>query len=355
MLNSMKAVLYEKPWTMRVVDLPLPQPQDGEVLIAVDAVGICGSDVHGFTGESGRRAPNMVMGHEVGGRVAALGPGVSGPPVGTPVALYNIIANHAPSSNEGDPSFLNKQVIGVNLAHRGAMAEYVTAPAANAIPVTSGIRADITALAEPVAVATHGFDRLAAHSHYPGRLAILGAGTIGLCAAMVGHLRGFDPIIVLDTVKAKAQAATDFDATPYHLQTGEDPTVTSAMMESVLDGRPTVVIDAVGTASSFALAFSLCRPHSTLLAIGNLSKEVTLPLQDMVSDEVSIIGTYGFDRASFQESVNALPELAGQLGSFIEARCTLDEVPKMMTDLARGARQERKVIIDVCKKEDAGT
>ena len=355
MLSLMKAVLYEKPWTMRVVDLPLPQPRAGEVLLAVDAVGICGSDVHGFTGESGRRAPDMVMGHEVGGRVAALGPGVSGPPLGTPVALYNIIANHAPSPEEGDPSFLNKQVLGVNLAHRGAMAEYVTAPATNAIPIASEIGADIAALAEPVAVAGHGFDRLAAHGREPGRLAILGAGTIGLCAATVGHLRGFDPIVVLDTVAAKAQAAADFDATPYHLQTGEEPTVTSAAMEAVLGGRPTVVVDAVGTASSFALAFQLCRPDAALLTIGNLAKEVSLPLQNMVSDEVSIIGTYGFDRVSFQESVDALPELADRLGTFIEARCTLDDVPEMMTALARGERQERKVIIDICGTKESET
>ena len=353
MLGLMKAVLYEKPWTMRVVDLPRPEPRTGEVLLAVDAVGICGSDVHGYTGESGRRAPDMVMGHEVGARVAALGPGAGGPPVGTPVALYNMIADHAPSPEEGDPSFLNKQVIGVNLAHRGAMAEYVTAPAANAIPIASGVGADIAALAEPVAVAGHAFDRLAAHGREPGRLAILGAGTIGLCAATVGHLRGFDPIVVLDTVAAKAQAAADFDATPYHLQAGEEPAATSAAVEAALGGRPTVVVDAVGTAPSFALAFQLCRPDAALLAIGNLAKEVSLPLQDMVSDEVSVIGSYGFDRPSFQESVDALPELADRLATFIEARCTLDEVPEMMTALARGERQERKVIIDVAGVEES--
>ncbi len=354
MLGAMKAVLYEKPWTMRVVDLPQPQPRAGEVLLAVDAVGICGSDVHGFTGESGRRAPDMVMGHEVGARVAALGPGAGGPPVGTPVALYNIIADHAPSPEEGDPSFLNKQIIGVNLSRRGAMAEYVTVPADNAIPIPSGVGPDIAALAEPAAVTGHAFDRLAAHDRRPGPLAILGAGTIGLCAATVGHLRGFDPIVVLDTLADKAQAASAFDAQPYHLRAGEEPAATSAAVEAALGGRPSVVIDAVGTGPSFTLAFQLCRPDATLLAIGNLAREVSLPLQDLVSDEVTVIGSYGFDRASFQESVDALPQLAGRLATFIEARCTLDDVPEVMTALARGERQERKVIIDVAGAEERG-
>ena len=347
MMARMKAVLYEKPWTMTVVDLPQPEPGEGEVLLAIEAVGICGSDVHGFTGESGRRSPDMVMGHEVGARVAALGPGADAPPVGTAVALYNMIADHAPSPEEGDPSFLNKQVIGVNLARRGAMAEYLTVPAGNAIPTAPGVGADIAALAEPVAVAGHAFDRLAAHGRAPGPVAILGAGTIGLCAATVAHLRGFDPIVVLDTVATKAQAAADFDAQPYHLRAGEEPQTTSAAVEAALGGRPSVVVDAVGTAPSFALAFQLSRPDAALLAIGNLAKEVSLPLQDMVSDEVSVIGSYGFDRASFQASVTALPELADRLRTFIEGRCTLDEVPAVMTALARGERQERKVIIDV--------
>lgn len=347
----MKAVLFEKPWSMLLVDLPQPRPRAGEVLLAVEAVGICGSDVHGFTGESGRRAPDMVMGHEVGARVAALGPGAAGPPVGTPVALYNVVAGHAPSPAEGDPSFLNRQVIGVNLAHRGAMAEFVAVPAGNAIPIAPGVGSDIAALAEPVAVAGHAFDRLAAHGREPGPLAILGAGTIGLCAATTGRRRGFAPIVVLDTVAAKAASAAGFDATPYHLQAGEEPAATAQAVEAALGGRPSAVVDAVGTAPSFDLAFQLCRPDAALLAIGNLAKEVSLPLQDMVSDEVSVIGSYGFDRSSFQASVDALPELADRLGTFIEARCTLDEVPAVMAALARGERQERKVIIDVVRED----
>lgn len=347
----MKAVLFEKPWSMLLVDLPQPRPRAGEVLLAVEAVGICGSDVHGFTGESGRRAPDMVMGHEVGARVAALGPGAEGPPVGTPVALYNVIAGHAPSPAEGDPSFLNKQVIGVNLAHRGAMAEYVAVPAGNAIPIAPGVGSDVAALAEPVAVAGHAFDRLAAHGREPGRLAILGAGTIGLCAAMTGRRRGFAPIVVLDTAAAKAASAAGFDAIPYHLQAGEEPAATAQAVKAALGGRPSAVVDAVGTGPSFDLAFQLCRPDAALLAIGNLAREVRLPLQDMVSDEVSVIGSYGFDRSAFQASVDVLPELADRLGTFIEARCTLDEVPAVMAALARGARQERKVIIDVVREE----
>ena len=208
----MKAVLYNGPWDMSVVDLPAPEPGAGEALLRVDTVGICGSDVHGFTGESGRRAPGMVMGHEVSGTVARLGPGASAPAPGTRVALYNIIADHAPSPEEGDPSFLNKQLIGVNLGKRGAMAEYVAVPAANLIPLADGVPSEIGLLAEPLGVVLHGWHRLEARNVTPRRVAILGAGTIGMAGVLVARARGAQQIASLDTIAAKARRAARLGA-----------------------------------------------------------------------------------------------------------------------------------------------
>ena len=111
----MKALVYEQPWKMTLQDLPKPKPEAGEVLIKMEAVGICGSDVHGFTGESGRRAPDMVMGHEVVGRIVELAEDVTDRQVGQRVTVFNVLSDEAPSPEEGDPSFLNKRVVGVNL------------------------------------------------------------------------------------------------------------------------------------------------------------------------------------------------------------------------------------------------
>ena len=88
----MKALRYDGPWKMSMIELPKPEPAPGEVLLKSEAVGICGSDVHGFTGESGRRRPGMVMGHEAVGRVEALGDGVDSLAVGDHVAVYNIVS-----------------------------------------------------------------------------------------------------------------------------------------------------------------------------------------------------------------------------------------------------------------------
>ncbi|NBU87411.1 MAG: hypothetical protein EBS13_09010, partial [Verrucomicrobia bacterium] len=102
----MKALVYQEPWNMSMQDLPRPVLQPGEVLIKMESVGICGSDVHGFTGESGRRAPGIVMGHEVVGRIVETAPDVTTPKIGQRVTVFNVLSEHAPTPEEGDPSFL---------------------------------------------------------------------------------------------------------------------------------------------------------------------------------------------------------------------------------------------------------
>ena len=343
----MKAVLYNGPWDMSVVDLPAPEPGAGEALLRVDTVGICGSDVHGFTGESGRRAPGMVMGHEVSGTVARLGPGATAPAPGTRVALYNIIADHAPSPEEGDPSFLNKQLIGVNLGKRGAMAEYVAVPAANLIPLADGVPSEIALLAEPLGVVLHGWHRLEARNVAPRRVAILGAGTIGMAGVLVARARGAQQIASLDTIAAKARRAARLGAIAVPIAADATVEDTRAAVTAALGEPPDVVIDAVGSSGSFVSAVRMVAEGGTVLMIGNLAKEAPLPLQDMISYEWTLVGTYGFDRRAFSDAVAMLSGLHRELSGFIEGRCTLDEVPAMMTALAKGERQALKVVIDV--------
>ena len=110
-----------------------------------------------------------------------------------------------------------------------------------------------------------------------------------------------------------------------------------------------MVIDAVGSRGSFAGAVRLVAEGGTVLVIGNLAKEAPLPLQDLVSNEWTLVGTYAFDRRAFTDAVALLGQLQGELAGFIEARCTLDEVPAMMTALAKGERQALKVVIDVAR------
>ena len=342
----MKALVYQEPWKMSMQDLPRPVLQPGEVLIKMESVGICGSDVHGFTGESGRRAPGMVMGHEVVGRIVETAPDVTAPKVGQRVTVFNVLSEHAPTPEEGDPSFLNKRVVGVNLGTRGAMAEYLAIPSANAIPASEEIAAEVSVLAEPVAVALHGFHRLAEKSIKPHKIVIIGSGTIGLCCLLVAKYLGFQDVTVVDLISDKLQRAKNFGGSTLLIEMNSTPDDVAGQIKEKLGVYPDLVVDAVGVKASFDQAFQMVSEKGNLLLIGNLAKSVELPLQDLVSKEISLVGTYGFDLKAFRQGVETLPEFKDQLQTFIEGHCTLEETPEVMTALAKGERKALKIVID---------
>ena len=342
----MKALVYQEPWKMIMQDLPRPVLQPGEVMIKMESVGICGSDVHGFTGESGRRAPGMVMGHEVVGRIEETAPDVTDLKIGQRVTVFNVLSEHAPTPEEGDPSFLNKRVVGVNLGTRGAMAEYLAIPSVNAIPASEEIPPEVSVLAEPVAVALHGFHRLAEKSVKPQKIVIIGSGTIGLCCLLVAKSLGYKDVTVVDLISDKLQRAKNFGGNTLLIEMNSTPDDVAGQIKEKLGVYPDLVVDAVGVKASFDQAFQMVSEKGNLLLIGNLAKSVELPLQDLVSKEISLIGTYGFDLKAFQEGVKILPELQDQLQTFIEGHCTLEETPEVMTALAKGERKALKIVID---------
>ena len=342
----MKALVYQEPWKMSMHDLPRPVLQPGEVMVKMESVGICGSDVHGFTGESGRRAPGMVMGHEVVGRIVETAPDVTTPKIGQRVTVFNVLSEHAPTEEEGDPSFLNKRVVGVNLGTRGAMAEYLAIPSANAIPASEEIAAEVSVLAEPVAVALHGFHRLAEKSIKPHKIVIIGSGTIGLCCLLVAKSLGFQDVTVVDLISDKLQRAKNFGGNTLLIEMNSTPDDVAGQIKEKLGVYPDLVVDAVGVKASFDQAFQMVSEKGNLLLIGNLAKSVELPLQDLVSKEISLVGTYGFDLKAFRQGVETLPEFKDQLQTFIEGHCTLEETPEVMTALAKGERKALKIVID---------
>tara|TARA_B100001057_G_scaffold60519_2_gene53690 strand:- start:841 stop:1881 length:1041 start_codon:yes stop_codon:yes gene_type:complete len=342
----MKALLYEEPWKMTLQDLPKPELQPGEVLLRMESVGICGSDVHGFTGESGRRAPGMVMGHEVVGRIVERADDVTDRAIGQRVTVFNVLSDEAPSPEEGDPSFLNKRVVGVNLGTRGAMAEFLALPARNAIPVSENIPPEVSVLAEPVAVALHGFHRIEGKAVIPRSVAIIGSGTIGLCALLVARSRSVEQVVVLDPIKEKLERARSFGGKAVQIESSDDLGQITKKVETELGTKPDLVIDAVGIKASFDQAVEMVAEGGSVLLIGNLAKQVDLPLQTVVSNEISLIGTYGFDLKAFEEAVEILPGIESELATFIEGHCNLEETPEVMTALAKGERQALKIVID---------
>ncbi len=351
--RTMAALVYHGPWNMTLERIEKPTPAAGEVLIEIETVGICGSDVHGFTGQSGRRPNGMIMGHEACGTVVALGAGVTSPGLGARVAIFNIIADQPPTPEEGDASFVQRKIVGVNLYRRGAMAEYLAIPADSAIPVPASVDPALAVLVEPLAVVLHGWNRAAALSSQPRRVAIVGAGTIGLSAALVARSHGAAGVVLIDVIAAKLARAEELGAIGVAAGPDEAPAAVAQRARDALGGAADLVVDAVGNESSFAQALALVKDGGAVLLIGNLAKSIPLPLQTCVTREIGLIGSYGFDRPAFAGALAMLPALKDILTPFIECRCRLEETPSIITAMAKGELRPLKAIIDLLPRAGA--
>ncbi len=338
----MKTLVYNGPWDMSLEVVPDPTPVAGEVLLKIQTVGICGSDVHGFTGESGRRRPGMIMGHEACGKVIELADDVSGLQVGDSVAVF-------PSVPCRDCEFCvagreqlceTKEIIGVNLDDHGAMAEYMTYPADGLHKLAPEIDPAIGLLAEPIGVGMHAIKLMKPEPD--DVIAIVGGGMIGTGLTIALKAHGLQNVFVLDMIPEKLELVASFGAHPINIKT-EDP---AAVMQKIA-GRPTAngAFEAVGRGPTVRSAFDLLGTGGTLVVIGNLDQEFTLPMQLVTWRETIIRGSYGFSCADFKDAVDLINQGNIDLTPLITGRCTLEEAPEIMTKLGREEMQATKMVI----------
>jgi len=338
----MKILEYNGPWDMTISESPKPEAGPNEVLLKSESVGICGSDVHGFTGESGRRKPGMVMGHEAVGTVVNVGKGVTSVKPGQRVAIFPILGcGTCEYCQKGWEHICpNKRILGVNAGKWGAMADFYTCHERQAFPFTEEINPDIGLFAEPLAVATHAVNLM-----QPAKgdtLAIVGAGTIGLALTMVLRDRGFEKVFTLDKIDEKLALAAKFGAIPIHVDRQEPADVIEHQV-----GRRHLggIFEAVGSAVTVRACYDLCDFGGTIVLVGNLAKEFTLPLQGVTSNETTIKGSYGFNRKDFASAIQLVSKNQKILQLLVSGTCTLEETPKVMTQLAKGERTAIKMVI----------
>jgi L-iditol 2-dehydrogenase len=338
----MKILEFLGPWQMTLLEAPEPQPGPSELLIKSMAVGICGSDVHGFTGESGRRKPGMVMGHEVVGEIVALGPGVTSFAVGQRVVIFPTLGCRqcAVCKRGGEHICPNKKVLGVNAGRWGAMAGFFTANVCQAFPLSSQTDPNLGLFAEPLGVAIRAIKLM---NPAPGSvIAVVGSGTIGLALALTLRHKGFNKVYVLDKIDEKLALARQFGAIPINV---DKQSPADFIAQRTGSSRVPCVFEAVGAAATVRAAYELCDFGGTVVLVGNLAKEFTLPLQGVVSNEITLRGSSGFDHQDFREAVALVEKIPGALQNFVSGFCSLEETPAVMTQMAKSERQAIKIII----------
>ncbi|MCE5269973.1 galactitol-1-phosphate 5-dehydrogenase [bacterium] len=341
----MKALLLEAYSSLVLRELPGPTPGPGEILVRVRACGICGSDVHGLDGSTGRRVPPLVMGHEAAGEVAVLGQGVSGPAVGARVTFDSTIyCGECRFCQAGKVNLCDsRQVIGVSCdeyRRDGAFAEYVCVPARCVYELPAGLTFEQAAVVEPLSVAVHAVERVPLEMD--GTALVAGAGMIGLLLVQLLKLRGFRRVLVSDPDPSRLALARELGADEV-LDPGAGPVM--ERIERLTAGRGVdAAFDAVGLEASLGACVGSLRKGGALCLIGNISPKVSLPLQRVVARELTLYGSC----ASAGEYPLCLDLLAGgavRVEPLISAAAPLDEGALWFERLRAGGRGLIKVIL----------
>ena len=287
----MRAVVVEQPGKVGVQQVDDPTPGPREVVVKVDACGVCGTDVHLLEGDSPLASYPLVPGHEFCGEVVEVGAGVEHLKVGDFVAVDpNLPCGRCRFCQAGRDNLCeNYQAIGVTRA--GACAELVAAPAANAFLLPADLPRAWGTLVEPLSCAVHGFDRLGAK--LADRYLIYGAGTMGLLMAQLAHRAGAAAVDVVDLKESRLPVAK---------RLGADHTATSADELDHPQGWE-VVIDATGVVPAIEDGLRRVARGGTFLMFGVTPAEATATFSPfrLYNEEVTVIGSmavlHSFERA----------------------------------------------------------
>jgi len=288
----MKALVLEEYHKLVYKDMPIPNIGEKEVLIEVKACGICGSDVHGMDGSSGRRIPPLIMGHEASGIIVQKGDQVQDFSEGDRVTFDSTIYCGACFyCRQGLINLCdNRRVLGVSpkeYRQHGAFAEYVAVPEHILYCLPDGLSFEQAAMVEPVSIAFHAV-ALTPISLNDSAI-VIGAGMVGIFAIQALRAAGCGKIIAVDIEKNKLDLAQKLGA-DYVLQAGQVDIVEE--VRKLTDNRGAkLAFEVVGNTAAVNTAISSLRKGGTLTIIGNLASMVEFPLQEVVTRQIRINGS----------------------------------------------------------------
>ncbi len=332
----MKALVYTQPNEVQLLDREAPALAGGEVVLRIDAVGICGSDMHAYHGHDPRRLPGLVMGHEFAGTV--LESASPAWPVGRRVTGNPLITcGHCDYCVQGRDNLCAERTM-VGMTRPGAYAERMSIPGDCLIALPDALDPVSAALTEPAATALHAVDVATRALRRPlaeGRVLVLGGGAIGMLTALLLRQRGVDQLELAETnplrrssLEQHARCAT-FDPRE----------------RSPDDNRFELVIDAVGSAATRKTALAAVRPGGVVMHIGLQDWSSEIDMRKLTLAEITLLGTYTYGMADLRATVDALAR--GVFGSlaWVERRPLADGA-RAFDDLHHGRLASAKVVLE---------
>ena len=335
MMSGMRSLLFhgpEQPPERRftVEHVPMPEPGPDEVRIRVAEVGLCGSDLHGYTGESGRRVAGMVMGHEASGWIDTLGEGVSGPAPGTLVTFNPALPCDGSCGHVIESRCELLEVVGVTPHIVGAFADYLVIRADRIVPIP-----DLTptqgAVIEPLAVGLHAAMQLGAQAD--DRVLVVGGGMIGQCTAHAIRSLGVGEIVISEPHPRRRAIAEAAGFTTLH----PDEVQAAAPFDRAMD--------AVAISATVKAALDAVPKGGVVCIVGLGMPQVTVPLFSIVVGERIVVGSYCYSDATFIDAARRLAEGSLDPSALIGPTVSMEDFPQAFEDLATGTLSEVKVLM----------
>ncbi len=328
-------------------DVPVPDCGPGEVLVRVKACGICGSDVHGYDGTSGRRIPPIIMGHEASGVVERLGSSVDRWRVGDRVTFDSTVVPAGCGCSfcaEGNFNLCdNRRVLGVSCGdyrQHGAFAEFVKVPANIIFAVPDTLSFEQAAFAEPVSIALHAVNRVKVGKNSVA--VVIGCGVIGLLIVQALKRAGCGTVLACDLSEARLELARQTGADEVFVSNRDD---VLKEVQARTDGHGAhVAMEVVGLSATLNLAIDCVRKGGQVGLVGNLAQKADFPLQKVVTRELSLFGSCA-SSGEYQEGLDALVDGSITIAPLLSASVPLAEGQQWFDRLHGGKEPLVKVLL----------
>ena len=342
----MKAMLLTEYKNLTVTEFPKPEISANDVLVQVRACGICGSDIHGYDGSTGRRIPPLVMGHEAAGVITEVGDQVTAFKVGDRVTFDSTVScGQCFFCRRGDINLCdNRMVLGVSCGEyrrHGAFAEYVSVPQHICYRLPEGLPFEHAAMIEAVSIAVHAANRTPVS--LGDTAVVVGSVMIGLHVIQAMRLAGCGQIIAVDLEENRLLKAKELGA---DIGLKGDAVDVPAEVRKLTGGRGAdVVLEVVGVAATVNTAIACARKGGTITLVGNLAPKVEMPLQAIVTKELTIHGSCA-SRGEYPACIELLERRAIRVDPLITATISLQDGPAWFQRLYAGEPGAMKVIVD---------
>jgi 2-desacetyl-2-hydroxyethyl bacteriochlorophyllide A dehydrogenase len=337
----MRALVLRDFGAIVVEEVPAPEPAADEVVIEIVATGICGSDVHGFTGENGRRVPGQIMGHESVGRIAARGADAAEFSIGQLVTFNPVVipADHGEAYAGREQHDPDRWVIGVRTDRPAAFAELLAVPERNIVALDESMPVERGALIEPLAVAVHAVRRAGVRAG--DRVLVVGGGPIGQSTVLALLMAGASRIVVSELEPARRRLVESLGAIAV------DPAEGAAIerIHRALGGPADAALDAVGISETLDLALEATRLGGTVCLVGMGAPRIDLSACRGSTEARVNVGSYTYPRADFPAAAAWIARAPDTVDALISREISIDEAPGAFAALAAGDGTPGKILV----------